>query len=127
MQTDDRKNIKYAIIKDLLKDQHVYIHASVFVVAAGAVLTPQILHKSEIQPKALGHYLCEQPMTFCQIVLLQSIVDGIPKDCRWKDVVKKYQEAHPEDPIPIPMKDPAPQVNTLCIHNIYTYLCSIKY
>ena len=110
VQTDDRRNIKYAIVKDLFKDRNVYIHASVFVVAAGAVLTPQILHKSEIQPKALGHYLCEQPMTFCQIVLLQSIVDSIPKDPRWKDKVKRYQEAHPEDPIPIPMKDPPPQV-----------------
>jgi len=49
-------------------------------------------------------------MTFCQIVLLQKIIDAIPKDPRWEDVVKKYQLAHPEDPIPIPMKDPEPQV-----------------
>ena len=95
---------------DLFKGQEVFVHASVFIVAAGAVLTPQILHKSEIQPKALGHYLCEQPMTFCQIALLQDIIDGIPKDPHWEDVVKKYQIAHPKDPIPIPMKDPDPQV-----------------
>ena len=49
-------------------------------------------------------------MTFCQIVLLQSIIDEIPKDCRWKDKVEKYQKEHPEDPIPIPMKDPQPEV-----------------
>ena len=110
MQTDDRKNIKYAKVKDLFKDEIVYIHASVFIVAAGAILTPQILYKSEIQPKALGHYLCEQPMAFCQIVLLQSIVDQIPKDDRWKAVIEKYQQKHPQDPIPIPMKDPTPQV-----------------
>lgn len=111
METDDRKNIQYAKVKNLFTDETVYIHASVFIVAAGAVLTPQILHKSEIQPKALGRYLCEQPMAFCQIVLLQSIVDAIPKDPRWKKEVERYQIAHPEDPIPIPMKDPTPQVN----------------
>lgn len=77
---------------------------------AGAVLTPQILFNSDIQPPALGHYLCEQPIAFCQIVLKQDIVDSVEK--RWPDIVKKHRELHPNDPIPIPMDDPAPQVKT---------------
>ena len=105
---------------DLFKHECVYIHASVFVVAAGAVLTPQILHKSEIQPEALGQYLCEQPMAFCQIVLLQSIVDSIPTDKRFKDKIEDYKREHPEDPIPIPMKDPTPQVFNAAISCMYT-------
>lgn len=67
---------------------------------AGAVLTPQILFNSEIQPEALGHYLCIQPKAFCQIVLKQSLIDSIPRK----------HNPNPIDPIPIPEDDPPPQV-----------------
>ena len=107
---DDGNTIQYAIVKDLFQKKTWHIHASMFVIAAGAVLTPQILFKSEIQPRALGHFLCMQPLAFCQVVLLQSIVDAIPKDKRWEKEVEKYQREHPQDPIPIPIKDPQPQV-----------------
>ena len=108
----DGKTVEYAVVKDLLNDQLYQIRAKVFVLAAGAILTPQILFKSGIQPRALGHYLCAQIMAFCQIVLKQEIVDSIPTDPRWKAEVEKYQKEHPNDPIPIPMSDPTPQVSS---------------
>lgn len=85
-------------------------YQGVFVFAAGAVLTPQILFNSEIQPRALGRYLCEQPLCFCQIVLKQNIVDSVVTG--WPKQVKEHQEQNPDDPIPIPLDDPTPQVTT---------------
>ena len=110
VRSDDGNSISYAIVKDLLNDEYYHVHAKVFVLAAGAILTPQILFNSEIQPKALGHYLCEQPMAFCQIVFKQEIIDNIRKNPKWKEKVQTYEEENPTDPIPIPMNDPTPQV-----------------
>ena len=91
------------------------------------MLTPQILFNSEIEPHALGHYLCEQPLAFCQIVLKQDIVDDLC--CTWKAKVDAYCNENPDDPIPIPMDDPTPQVAvkitcllhvcTLCMLHVY--------
>ena len=118
VRSDDGKSIEYAIVKDLLEKKKYHVHAKVFVLAAGAILTPQIMFNSEIQPEALGHYLCEQPLAFCQIVLKQEIVDKIEKDPRWTEQVEEHKRLHPTDPIPIPMDDPTPQVlaqvNYLC-------------
>lgn len=110
---DDGGNISYAVVQDLLNNKSYHIHAKVFILAAGAVLTPQILYNSEIQPEALGHYLCEQPMAFCQIVLKQEIIDEIRNNPLWKDAIYTYTDDNPYDPIPIPMDDPTPQVYTI--------------
>lgn len=75
--TDDEESIWFATVKDLLEKKKCHVHAKVFLLAGGAILTPQILFNSEIQPKALGHYLCEQPIALCQIALKQEIVDSI--------------------------------------------------
>ena len=103
------------------------IHAKTFVLAAGAVLTPQILFNSGIRPKALGRYLCEQPLVFCQIVLLQSILDKIKED--YHDVIKASN--NPEDPIPIPLRDPPPQVCNLTMYVVcnclYSLFCLLLY
>ena len=71
------------------------MYARAFVVACNATLTPQLLFKSGIRLPALGKYICEQPLAFCQIVLKKELVPkGVPGS----------------DPIGIPMSDPPPQV-----------------
>ncbi|KAI0689662.1 putative pyranose oxidase [Cytidiella melzeri] len=101
------------------------IKAKIYVIAAGAVATPQILANSgygamRSQPgtpliPALGKGITEQPLAFCEIVLRQGIVDRIgdlkDKPRWWQDAVKAHQAAHKDDPLPIPFQDPEPQVN----------------
>ncbi len=100
--------IQYAEVRDLLSDVNYHVKAKLYVICAGAVLTPQILFNSNIRPRALGHYLCEQPLAFCQVVLLQTLIDSIPK--KWAQIVTSFKETHEKDPIPIPYSDPQPQV-----------------
>ncbi|KAI0084963.1 putative pyranose oxidase [Irpex rosettiformis] len=127
-------HIGIAEVMDLLADRfsgtpspkpvNFAIRAKVYVIAAGAVATPQILansgfggireQASELVP-ALGKRITEQPLAFCQIILNQHIVDNIGKlDDKpqwWKDAVNAHKKAHPKDPLPIPFQDPEPQVN----------------
>lgn len=104
------QRVTHAEVRDLLSKNSYNVKAKAVVIAAGAILTPQILFNSEIRPSALGRYLCYQPLAFCQVVLLQKILDGITRNPVWKKIVEKYQESHPDDPIPIPPTDPQPQV-----------------
>ena len=104
-----KQKVEYAVVRDLLEKKDYRIKAKTFVIAAGAVLTPQILFNSKISLPALGRYLCEQPLAFCQVVLLQSIVDSIEKNPAWKSIVDAFRKKHPNDPIPIPYMDPEPQ------------------
>ncbi|KAK7055210.1 hypothetical protein R3P38DRAFT_2681576 [Favolaschia claudopus] len=107
-----------------------YIRAKTFVIAAGAVATPQILANSndlggrpfggrrDSPPSALipnlGRYITEQPMAFCQIVLRQDLVDdagnveGKPE--WWKKAVVEHRSKNPDDPLPFPFRDGEPQV-----------------
>lgn len=55
-------------------------------------------------------------MTFCQIVLKQSLVDSVindPYKLGWADKVRKHKKKHPTDPLPFPFDDPDPQACTL--------------
>ena len=106
--TGTRSEVEYAVVRDLPNKVDYHVKAKLFVICAGAVLTPQILFNSNIRPKALGRYLCEQPLTFCQVVLLQSLIDKIPT----------HKILNKKDPIPIPMTDPQPQVCTLNVRLI---------
>lgn len=45
------------------------IEADAFIVAAGAIGTPQLLHRSGIRPSALGRWLSYHPILICQLVL----------------------------------------------------------
>ena len=106
------QEVTHVLVRDLLGKKDYLIKANTVVLAAGAVLTPQILFNSQIRPAALGHYLCFQPKAFCQVLLLQSVVDSIMDRPEWKKMVEHYRVTHPGDPVPIPPDDPLPQVIT---------------
>lgn len=97
-----------ALCRDLVNHKDYVVRAKQYVVACGAIATPQILFNSNIRPEALGHYLAEQSLTFCQIVLKRSLIESVPS--RFPDLVGKHQSKHKEDPMPIPFNDPEPQV-----------------
>ncbi|KZP03746.1 GMC oxidoreductase [Athelia psychrophila] len=129
-------HIELVEVKDLLEDRlaptiagdvNFYIKAKIYVTAAGAVATPQILANSgfggtrrpdeAVVPPIpmLGSHITEQPMAFCQVVLLRELVEDIKnfdnKPDWWKEAVTAHIEAHGKtDPLPIPFQDPEPQV-----------------
>lgn len=108
--TADGSRIEYAEIQDHANWRTVHVEAETFVVACGAVLTPQLLYASSIRPYALGRYLTEQPVAFCQIVLRDALVDGIASNPRFAEPVRAYQQHSPHDPVPIPLDDADPNV-----------------
>ena len=108
--SSDGQRVEFAEVQDLTNWRTIRVDADVFVVACGAVLTPQLLYASGIRPEPLGRYLCEQPVAFCQIVLHQDLVDAIAADERFADRIRQHAESRPHDPVPIPGDDPEPQV-----------------
>ena len=113
MLAEDRGSVSHAVILDLVKGVTVNIRAKVFVLAAGAIHTPQIMHNSGIRPRALGHYLSDHPMANCQVVLSPDILHQIKE--QYPEPVGQHLKDHPDDPIPIPLDDPPPQV-TVCVY-----------
>ncbi|KAI9737862.1 MAG: hypothetical protein M1834_009232 [Cirrosporium novae-zelandiae] len=116
LQLDDETGqIAWALVKDLLKDEKYYIMAKKYVVCTGAILTPGVLFNSGFTAQtlpALGHYMTEQTMAFCQVVLKRSLVDNIkndPYNLGWIKKVKEHKEKAPNDPLPFPFNDPDPQ------------------
>jgi pyranose oxidase len=106
----DGRRVEWAEVQDLAHWQTRRVEADVYIVACGAVLTPQLLYASGVRPEPLGRYLCEQPVAFCQIVLRQDLVDAIGDDPRFADRVQTHAAQKPTDPVPIPGDDPEPQV-----------------
>ncbi|KAK5118592.1 hypothetical protein LTR85_008057 [Meristemomyces frigidus] len=110
--------VAWLVVKDTMQDRTYAIRASKYVICAGAVLTPGILFNSGLGQEtlpALGHYLTEQNMAFCQVLLKRSLVDHVKDDpwsLGWKKIVEHHQQEHPEDPLPFPFNDPDPQVYT---------------
>ncbi|MCP9963287.1 GMC oxidoreductase [Streptomyces somaliensis] len=76
--SDKRQEVRYAVVRDL-RDvrEEIRLRAETYVVACGAVPTPQLLFNSGVTLPALGRYLTEQPMSFCQVVLQQGHVDHV--------------------------------------------------
>ncbi|CAG8585181.1 4363_t:CDS:2, partial [Ambispora leptoticha] len=104
------------IVKDLRRNERIRIKAKVYIICGGAILTPQLLYNSkqrqdtwEIEMPALGKYLCEQTLAFCQIALKKDIVDKMVQDERWSKEVKSHTMKYPDDPIKIPFNTPFPQ------------------
>jgi pyranose oxidase len=108
--TDSGASVAYAEVQDLSDWRTLHIKANAYVVAASAYLTPQVLYASGIRPAPLGRYLTEQPMAFTQIVLRQDHVDAIVDDPRFAQRIRDHRQRHPEDVVPIPARDPEPQV-----------------
>ncbi|KAH6889472.1 hypothetical protein B0T10DRAFT_404819 [Thelonectria olida] len=107
--------IQGALLEDLMNARKYLVKANKYVICAGAVLTPGILYNSGFRRDtlpALGRYMTEQPMAFCQVVLSRKLVDSVEKDpyhLGWKKIVKEHRELHPNDPLPFPFNDPDPQ------------------
>lgn len=77
------RRVGYAVVRDLrdLREE-IRLRAETYVVACGAVPTPQLLFNSGVTLPALGRYLTEQPMSFCQVVLQQKHMDHIEEILR---------------------------------------------
>ncbi len=107
-----------AKVTDLATRKTTEMPFDYFVIACGPILTPQLLWASGLRPKvdgeelpvrelaALGKYMCEQMMAFCQILLSQKIVDEIGNTTEAKTHKKNYKQ----DPVPIPFHDPEPNL-----------------
>ncbi|MFF0220444.1 GMC oxidoreductase [Streptomyces vinaceus] len=102
--------IAYAEVRDLDRTCEIHVEAEDYVVAAGAVLTPQLLWASGIRPPALGRYLTEHPTTFCQVTLLQDLIDRAATSEQFGGQLRDYRRRFPDDELPIPDDDPDPNV-----------------
>ncbi|KAH8087880.1 pyranose 2-oxidase [Cristinia sonorae] len=107
-----KDSIAGVLLQDLKNDKDVLATAKAYIITCGAIGTPQVLANSGLQERipALGHYLCEQSIAFCQIVMKNEIIDYIEKNPAWQERIKIHREKHKGDPLPIPFHDPEPQV-----------------
>jgi pyranose oxidase len=99
--------VNYALLRNLNTNEDRLIRAKAFILACGAMPTPQILFNSGIKPAALGCNLSEQSMAFCQVIMKQELIDSVNlNDPR----VIAHKRNYPNDPLPIPFNDPEPQL-----------------
>jgi len=61
-------------------------------------------------PPALGRYLSEQSIAFCQVVLRRRIINSAYDYPQFQVRIAKHRRAHPNDILPIPFDDLEPQV-----------------
>lgn len=113
----DGNRITGAEIEHLPTQQKRRVIADVVVVAANAFYTPQLLWLSGIRPEALGHYLNDQPMLFCQVVLKHELLE---------EIAKLWDPPPPDiDPVPIPVDDPIPNVWIPFSYPEHPYHCQV--
>ncbi|MEN9609876.1 MAG: hypothetical protein RLZZ628_690 [Bacteroidota bacterium] len=67
--------ITSAVLENLKTKTQEVVKAKIFIVAADAYRTPQLLWASNIRPKALGHYLNEHPFIFTFVALKDALID----------------------------------------------------
>jgi pyranose oxidase len=120
--TGDARKVVAAVVRDLRDVREpIELHAEHYIVACNAVLTPQLLFNSGIRPAALGRYLTEQPMAFCQIVLDQDLVDNAEgfleegpaermRTYREEQLKKVANGDSSADPVPFPPFDRDPNL-----------------
>ena len=108
--TQDGSSIDHAVIQNLKEWSTYNVKATTYIVCCNAYLTPQVLYNSGIRPAPLGKFMTEQPMSFCQIVLRQDLVDGIVSDPRFTEKVAEHRRQSPQDPVPFPSDEAEPQV-----------------
>ncbi|MFF0146668.1 pyranose oxidase [Amycolatopsis sulphurea] len=106
----DGSRVDHAEIVDHTTSQTLRVEANTYVVACGAVLTPQLLYASGIRPAALGRYLTEQPVAFCQIVFGDDLLERAATDPRFAGRIAAQRAGHPADPVLIPADDLDPNV-----------------
>ncbi|MFF5284566.1 GMC oxidoreductase [Streptomyces sp. NPDC013171] len=110
----ERRRVSGVEVRDLIADAPVDIVAKAYVVAGGAVLTPQLLSVSGLDDHlpALGRYLTESPLAFCQVVLKKEIIDGLAglltEDALAR--VRAHQQKNENAPLPIPFDDAPPNL-----------------
>ncbi|TFK62261.1 pyranose 2-oxidase [Pluteus cervinus] len=112
LDNDTPNLIQGALLRDLGNDRDVLAQAKAYVIATGAVGTPQVLANSGIYPDTLGRNLCEQSLAFCQVVMTPEMIDSITNSTNadWQRRIAIHKASHPTDPLPIPFNDPEPQV-----------------
>jgi pyranose oxidase len=109
----DRDQVEYAEVEDLLNWTTKRVHAAIYVVAAGSLLTPQVLWNSGLgdhRLPALGRYLTEHPMTFTQVVLAPEHVESIAQLAHARGGQEIELTWDPDDPVGIPANDPPPML-----------------
>lgn len=106
----DGRQVEFAEIRDLTRWLAFRVEADCYFVACGAIATPQLLYASGIRPAALGRYLNEQPMAFCQVVMNQWLIDQIGADPRFAEQTKRRLAERPGDPRAELAEDPEPNV-----------------
>lgn len=126
LDPNDDKVILGAELRDLRNDADLLVFGRAYIITAGAVATPQILANSGITPEPLGRYLCEQSLSFCQIVLKPELVESIRNSSNpeWQARIAAHHAKHPSDPLPIPFNDPEPQVMVPYTHD-FPWHCQI--
>jgi len=112
LDPNDKTIILGAELRDLKNDADLLALGRAYIITTGAVATPQILANSNITPEPLGRYLCEQSLSFAQIVLKPELVESIKNSPNpvWQTRIAAHHAKHPTDPLPIPFNDPEPQV-----------------
>ena len=99
--------VEYAEAYDSTRRSKLKVHADIFVVAAGTVMSAQLLWVSGLRLPALGRYMIEHPLATTQVVLSRSLVDSIPNDSRFAHQLTGLDA---RDSIPIPQDDPPPSI-----------------
>ncbi|KAF9265018.1 pyranose 2-oxidase [Marasmius fiardii PR-910] len=109
--TDSDSKISGMLLRNLKENKDELVRAKAYVITCGAIGTPQVLANSNLANTlpALGKHLCEQSLSFCQIVMKNETIDYIRKNPDWQGRIKEHLEKHQGDPLPIPFADPEPQ------------------